>query len=153
MMKTRVLFLCTGNSARSQMAEAILRRRAGDHFEVHSAGLEPKGIHPFTLRVMEEQGYDLSAQRSKDVTEYLGKAHFGYLITVCAHAEEHCPRTFLGVSERLHWPIDDPAAFEGSEEETLERFRQARDEIAAHIGAWLQQLGVLIADERQAGLA
>ncbi len=141
-MKKRVLFLCTGNSARSQMAEAILRRRAGDHFEVHSAGLEPKGIHPFTVRVMEEAGYDLSGQRSKDVTEYLGKTHFGYLITVCAHAETHCPRTFLGVSERLHWPIDDPAAFEGSEEETLAAFRRARDEVAAYVEAWLAELGL-----------
>jgi len=140
MLKIKVLFLCTGNSARSQMAEAILRRRAGDRFEVHSAGLEPKSINPFTLRVMEEIGYDLSDQRAKDVVEYLGKHHFGYLITVCAHAEAHCPTTFLGVSQRLHWPIEDPAAFEGSEEETLARFRQARDEVAAHIDAWLAEL-------------
>lgn len=139
-MKTKVLFLCTGNSARSQMAEAILRRRAGDRFEVYSAGLEPKGIHPLTVRVMEEQGYDLSGHRSKDVAEYLGQVHFGYLITVCGHAEAHCPRTFLGVSERLYWPIDDPAAFVGSEEETLEAFRRARDEIAARIEAWLAEL-------------
>lgn len=142
MRKTKVLFLCTGNSARSQMAEAILRRRAGDRFEVHSAGLEPKGINPFTVRVMEEWGYDLSGQRAKDVSEYLGKVHFGYLITVCAHAEQHCPTTFLGVSERIHWPIDDPVAFEGSEEETLEKFRQVRDEIAARIEAWVTELGI-----------
>jgi arsenate reductase len=124
------------------MAEAYLRRHARDRFEVHSAGLEPKGINPFTVRVMEEAGYDLSGQRAKDVTEYLGRDHFGYLITVCAHAEEHCPKTFLGVSERIHWPIEDPAAFEGSEEDTLARFRQARDEIAAHIDAWLVELGI-----------
>ena len=142
MSKTKVLFLCTGNSARSQMAEAFLRRYAGDRFEVHSAGLEPKGINPFTVRVMEEIGYDLSGQRANDVTEYLGKHHFGYLITVCAHAEENCPKTFLGVSERIHWSIQDPAAFEGSEEETLERFRHARDEVAARIVAWLQELGI-----------
>jgi arsenate reductase len=142
MQKTKVLFLCTGNSARSQMAEAFLRRRAGDLFEVHSAGLEPKGINPFTVRVMQEIGYDLSEQRAKDVIEYLGKVHFGYLITVCAHAEEHCPKTFLGVSERIHWPVDDPAAFIGSEAETLQRFREARDEIAARIEAWLAELGI-----------
>jgi arsenate reductase len=142
MDRTKVLFLCTGNSARSQMAEAFLKRYAGDRFEVHSAGLEPKGINPFTVRVMEEIGYDLGDQRSKDVTEYLGKHHFGYLITVCAHAEEHCPKTFLGVSERIHWPIEDPASFVGPEAETLERFRQARDEIAARIRAWLVELGV-----------
>ncbi|MEJ2208377.1 MAG: arsenate reductase ArsC, partial [Anaerolineae bacterium] len=123
-------------------AEAFLKRQGADHFEVYSAGLEPKGIHPFTVRVMEEIGYDLGGQRAKDVTEYLGKYHFGYLITVCAHAEEHCPRTFLGVGERIHWPIEDPAAFQGSEEETLEKFRQARDEIAARIKDWLADLDI-----------
>jgi arsenate reductase len=142
MSKTKVLFLCTGNSARSQMAEAFLRQYAGDRFEAHSAGLEPRPIHPFTLRVMEEVGYDLLGHRSKDVCEYLGKHHFGYLITVCSHAEAHCPTAFLGVSQRLHWPIQDPAAFEGSEEETLERFRQARNEIAARIKMWLLELGI-----------
>lgn len=140
MKLTKVLFLCTGNSARSQMAEAILRQRAGDHFEVHSAGMEPKGIHPFTLRVMEELGYDLSKQRSKDVAEYLGKHHFGYLITVCAHAEAQCPRTFVGVSKRIHWPTEDPAAFHGSPEETLEKFRQVHDEISTYIESWLDEL-------------
>ena len=137
MQKTKVLFLCTGNSARSQMAEAILRRRAGDRFEVHSAGLEPKGINPFTVRVMEEWGYDLSGQRAKDVTEYLGKVHFGYLITVCAHAEENCPRIFPGVVERFHWEFEDPAAFEGSDEAKLEKFRQIRDRIEVQIKAWV----------------
>ena len=142
MEKIKVLFLCAGNSARSQMAEAFLRWLAGDRFEVHSAGLEPKGINPWTVRVMEEIGYDLLGQWAKDVTEYLGKHHFGYLITVCAHAEKHCPKTFLGVSERIHWPIDDPAAFVGSEADTLQEFRRARDEIAARIKAWLTELGV-----------
>ena len=141
MNKITVLFLCTGNSARSQRAEAFLRRLAGDRFEVHSAGLEPRSINPWTVRAMEEIGYDLSGQRAKDVNEYLGKQHFGYLITVCAHAEEHCPKTFLGVSERIHWPIDDPAAFVGSEVDILEEFRRARDEIAARIEAWLIELG------------
>jgi arsenate reductase len=107
---------------------------------VHSAGLEPKGINPFTLRVMDEIGYDLCGQRAKDVREYLGNYHFGYLITVCAHAEAHCPRTFLGVSERIHWPIEDPAAFHGTETETLDRFRQVRDEIAERIEVWLAEL-------------
>jgi arsenate reductase (thioredoxin) len=143
--KTKVLFLCIGNSARSQIAEAFLRCWAGDRFEVHSAGLEAKGISPYTLRAMEELGYDLSQQRSKDVTEYLGKDHFGYLITVCTRAEERCPRTFLGVSQRIHWPIDDPAAFEGTEEETLEAYRRARDEIAVRLEAWLAELGVAAA--------
>lgn len=142
MGKTKVLFLCTGNSARSQMAEAILRQRAGERFEVYSAGLEPKAIHPYTVRVMEEIGYDLSGQHAKDITEFLGQKHFGYLITVCAHAEENCPRTFLGVSQRIHWPIADPAAFVGSEAETLEAFRRARDEVSAHITCLLTELGI-----------
>ncbi|MBN1580344.1 MAG: arsenate reductase ArsC, partial [Anaerolineae bacterium] len=105
MAKTSVLFLCTGNSARSQMAEAFLREYGGDRFDAYSAGLEPKEINPYTRRVMAEIGFDLSGQRSKDVTEYLGKQHFGYLITVCAQAEKNCPKTFLGVGQRLHWPI------------------------------------------------
>jgi arsenate reductase len=102
MDKISVLFLCTGNSARSQMAEAFLRKYGGDRFEAYSAGLEPKGMNPYTERVMAEIGFDLAGQHSKDVTEYLGKQHFGYLITVCAHAEENCPKTFVGVSQRLH---------------------------------------------------
>jgi arsenate reductase len=120
------------------MAEAFLRKHGGDKFEAYSAGLEPKGIHPYTLQVMNEVGIDLSEQRSKDVMEYMGRKHFGYLITVCAHAEANCPTTFPGVSQRLHWPIDDPAAFEGSEEETLAKFREARDEVEQHILAWLK---------------
>jgi arsenate reductase len=140
MTLTKVLFLCTGNSARSQMGEAFLRRYAGDRFDVYSAGLEPQGINPYTQTVMEEVGYDLSDQESTDVTEYLGKTHFGYLITVCAHAEKHCPKTFLGVSERLHWPVPDPASCEGPEEACLQAFRQARDEIDERIKAWLSAL-------------
>lgn len=139
-MKTRVLFLCTGNSARSQMAEAFLRRYAGDRFEAYSAGLEPKGIHPLTVRVMEEIGIPLTGQYSKDVREYLGKLHFGYLITVCAHAEEKCPTAFPGVGQRLHWALDDPAAVEGSDEDKLAKFRQVRDQIGERIREWLEQL-------------
>jgi arsenate reductase len=101
-VKTRVLFLCTGNSARSQMAEAFLRYYAGDRFEAYSAGLEPKGMNPLTIRAMEEIGIPLTGQYSKDVREYMGKVHFGYLITVCANAEERCPTTFPGVGQRLH---------------------------------------------------
>ena len=137
MPKTKVLFLCTGNSARSQMAEAILRRLAGDRFEAFSAGLEPKGINPYTRQVMEEVGIDLAGQRSKDVTEYLGKVNFGYLITVCDHAEKNCPPTFLGVSNRLHWSLEDPAAFQGSDEQTLAKFREVRDDIDRRMQAWL----------------
>lgn len=143
--KTKVLFLCTGNSARSQMAEALLRGYAGDHFEVHSAGLSPKGINPYTRRVMEEIGDDLEGQTSKDVREYLGWVHFGYLITVCNHAEENCPTTFLGISHRLHWDLDDPAAFAGSEEDTLAEFRRVRDEIDHHVRSWLDSQRIPVA--------
>jgi len=136
MNKTKVLFLCTGNSARSQMAEAFLRQLAGDRFDAFSAGLAPKGIHPFTRQVLAEAGLDISGQTSKDVAQFLGRVHFGYLITVCSNAEAHCP-IFPGVSVRLHWPFDDPAAAEGSEAERLAGFRRVRDEIKARIEAWL----------------
>lgn len=137
MPKIKVLFLCTGNSARSQMAEAFLREYAGDRFEAHSAGLDPKGINPYTIRVMEEAGLSLESQSSKSVREYLGHTNFGYLITVCDHAEKNCPTTFLGISQRLHWSFEDPAAFEGSDAEKLEKFRQVRDQIAARIQEWV----------------
>jgi len=139
MAKTKVLFLCTGNSARSQMAEAFLRAHAGAHFEAYSAGLAPNGINPYTLRVMSEVGYDLAGQYSKGVNEYLGKASFGYLITVCDNAEKNCPRTFLGVSKRLHWSFEDPAAFVGTDEETMAKFREVRDSIDHRIRSWLTE--------------
>jgi arsenate reductase len=137
--KISVLFLCTGNSARSQMAEAFLRKYGGDRFEPYSAGLEPKGINPYTVRVMNEIGIDLSNQRSKDVMEYMGHKHFGYLITVCAHAEKNCPTTFPGISERQHWPLEDPAAFQGSDEATMTKFREIRDQIDQIIRKWVQE--------------
>jgi len=142
--KTRVLFLCTGNSARSQMAEAILRKRAGDYFEVYSAGLEPKGLNSYTLRVLNESGIDTSELRSKALTEFIGKQHFGYLITVCSKAEDKCP-IFPGMGMRLHWPFDDPADFHGNEEETLAVFREVGDQIDATISKWLGAQGVMSA--------
>jgi arsenate reductase len=137
MNKAKVLFLCTSNSARSLMAEAFLRNYAGERFEAFSAGLDPKGINPFTERVMDEIGVSLDGQYSKDVQEYLGKMHFGYLITVCDNAEKNCPTAFLGISHREHWSLEDPVKFQGSEEETLEKFREVRDQIGARIQAWL----------------
>jgi arsenate reductase (thioredoxin) len=136
MEKERVLFLCTGNSARSQMAEAMLRKMAGDRYEVHSAGLEPSAIHPMTIQVLQEIGIDASGQYAKPLTVYLGKVHFSYLITVCSKAEERCP-IFPGISQRLHWPFEDPAAFEGSEQAKLDFFRQIRDQIEIKIRQWL----------------
>lgn len=136
MEKERVLFLCTGNSARSQMAEALLRKMAGDRFEVHSAGLDPSVIHPLTIQVLQEIGIDASSQYAKPLTTYLGKVHFSFLITVCSKAEERCP-IFPGIGQRLHWPFEDPAAFEGSEQDKLEFFRQIRDQIEIKIRQWL----------------
>ena len=138
MKKPRVLFLCTGNSARSQMAEAFLRKYAGDRFEVHSAGLEPKGIHPLTVQVMEEAGISLEGLRSKSLQEYFMKVQIGYLITVCSQAEEKCP-ILPGVSTRIHWPFEDPAAFEGTVEEKLAKFREVSGEIEGEILEWLEE--------------
>jgi arsenate reductase len=135
----RVLFLCTGNSARSQMAEAFLRKYGGDRFEPHSAGLEPKGLNPLTVKVMSEVGIDVSGQTSKGVDTYLGKTLFQYLITVCDDADRNCPTVWPGVSQRMHWSFQDPAAFEGTEEEKLAKFREVRDVIEAKIKDWLQE--------------
>jgi arsenate reductase len=138
MNKIKVLFLCTGNSARSQMAEAFLRKYAGDKFEIYSAGFEPKEINPYTIKVMEEFDYDLSNHRSKNIDEYMGKIHFGIVITVCQKAEEMCP-TIPGVSERLYWPFEDPAAFKGTEEEKIKKFREIRDQIQNKIKSWVEE--------------
>jgi len=139
MSKAKVLFLCTGNSARSQIAEAFLRKYGGDEFEAYSAGLEPKGINPYTERVMEEVGISLIAQSSKHVKEYMGKVHFGYLITVCDEAEQNCPTAFPSISQRIQWSFEDPAAFVGSDEEKLAKFREVRDQIEQRIKAWLEE--------------
>lgn len=137
--KTRVLFLCTGNSARSQMAEAFLRKYGGEKYEVHSAGLEPKEINPFTLMVMNEIGYPMIEHTSKDVKVYLGKMHFQYLITVCDKAERNCPSTWPGVNNRLHWSFEDPAEFEDSDSEKTEKFREIRDQIEHKIKDWVRE--------------
>ncbi|MGB8214029.1 MAG: arsenate reductase ArsC [Anaerolineales bacterium] len=140
MDKNRVLFLCTGNSARSQMAEAFLRKHASDRFEAFSAGLEPKEINPLTIQVMQEAGIDISGQRSKGIGEYLGKVLFQYLITVCDDAEKNCPTIWPGVNQRLHWSFEDPARFQGTPEQKLAKFRQVRDQIEQRITAWLESM-------------
>jgi arsenate reductase (thioredoxin) len=140
--KTKVLFLCTGNSARSQIGEALLRQHAGNHFEVYSAGLEPKGINPYTIKVLNEFGLDISGQRSKNVREYLGHVHFGYTITVCGDADAKCPTVFPGIGQRLRWFFDDPAAVDGDDEQKLQAFRITRDRINARIIEWLKELGL-----------
>lgn len=139
MDRTRVLFLCTGNTARSQMAEALLRDRAGERFEAHSAGLEPSDVRPEAIAVLEEIGISADGLRSKGVEEYLGRVHISYLITVCSHAEEHCPRIWPPGGQRISWPVDDPAVVDGSEEQRLAAFRQARDQIVQLIEEWIAQ--------------
>ncbi len=138
--RENVLILCTRNSARSQMAEGILRKYAGDRFHIYSAGLDPEPIHPLVEPVMGEIGIDISSQRSKGVQEYLGRIAAHYLIVVCENAERNCPKIFPGLGERLYWPFDDPAAIEGTEEEKLAAFRRVRDEIAARLREWLHEL-------------
>jgi len=139
MSKQKILFLCTGNSARSQMAEAFIRKYADDRFEAHSAGLEPKGLNPLTVKVMDEIGIDVSGQTSKGVDTYLGKMLFQYLVTVCDDADKNCPTVWPGVNQRMHWSFQDPASLEGSEEEKLAKFREVRDLIEAKIKAWLAE--------------
>lgn len=127
MEKKRVLILCTGNSARSQMAEGILRDIAGDRFEVESAGVAPSHVRPEAIEAMRDIGIDITSHRSKSVDEFTGD-EFDHIITVCDNARESCP-VFPGSAERIHWSFDDPAAVEGSEQERLDSFRRIRDEI------------------------
>src|SRR5205085_1153688 len=123
----RVLFLCTGNSSRSQMAEGVLRHIAGDRYEVISAGIAPTSVRPESIEVMREIGIDISQQRSKPVDDLVGR-EFDYVITVCDNAKEHCP-AFTGPAKSIHWSFDDPAVAEGDEPARLAVFRRVRDEI------------------------
>jgi arsenate reductase len=133
--KTRVLFLCTHNSARSQIAEAYLRAIAGGRYEVASAGTEPSRVHPLAIRAMQEIGVDISHQTAKPVKPFLGDV-WHYVITVCDHANEYCP-IFPFPSQRLHWGFPDPSQATGTEEERLQVFRRVRDELLLKIRAWL----------------
>jgi arsenate reductase len=136
-----VLFLCTANAARSQMAEAFLCRKAGDRFRAASAGLQPTSVHPLTHRVLNEIGLDTSAARSKHASEFLGKVAVRYAVIVCDRAHQQCPRIFPFCGGTLYWPFDDPAAPEIPEEDRLAAFRRVRDEISGRLDAWLEQLG------------
>lgn len=127
----RVLILCTGNSARSQMAEGLLRHDGGDKFAVFSAGVEPSHVRPQAIAVMRELGIDISGLRSKSVAEFAGQ-EFDYVITVCDNANERCP-VFPGQTERIHWSFDDPAAATGDEAARFAVFRRVRDEIRARL--------------------
>lgn len=138
--KQKVLFLCTQNSARSQMGEALLRHHAGDRFEVYSAGVHAADeVHPYVARVLSEVGVDFGDQHPKGLRTYLGKMGFNYLIIVCARAEEECPTTFPGVGTRFSWIFDDPRGAGVLEEERLEKFREVRDDIEERILAWLER--------------
>jgi arsenate reductase len=138
-MKKRILFLCTGNSARSQMAEALLHLIAGDHFEAFSAGTHPVGLNPGAIEAMEELGVDISQQRSKNVSEF-AERQFDYVITVCDRAKEACPN-FPAASRLLHWSFDDPAsAPEGQRQEV---FRRVRDEITDALCQFLVTEGTI----------
>ena len=127
-MKKRVLILCTGNSARSQMAEGLLRSSGGNRFDVSSAGTKPGIVRPEAIAVMAELGIDLSGHRSKHVREFEGQ-NFDYVITVCDDAKESCP-VFPGNTRRIHWSFPDPAAIDGNEMERLAAFRRVRDSLA-----------------------
>src|SRR6476659_1841692 len=132
----RVLFVCTGNSARSQMAEAVLQRIGGADFEVHSAGTEPKGINPYTVRVLADEGFDLSGARSKSTDEFVGQS-FDYVITVCDRARAVCP-VFPGHGETLHWGLEDPAEVEGTGDQKLVVFQRTYREVNQRIRLFVE---------------
>jgi arsenate reductase len=137
-MKPRILFLCTGNSCRSHMAEGWLRHLAGDRFEALSAGSKPAGyVHPLAVQAMAEVGVDISRHRSKSIEEFAGQP-LDVLITVCDHARESCP-TFAGAKKMLHWSFEDPARAAGNDEEKMAVFRRVRDEIRQRIADWLRE--------------
>jgi arsenate reductase len=134
--KRRVLIVCTGNSARSQMAEGLMRHEGGKRFEVFSAGTKPSQVRAEAIAVMNEIGIDISGQRSKSVDEFAGQ-HLDFVITVCNNANETCP-VFPGGAKRLHWPFADPAAGEGPEEVRRAEFRRSRDIIHRRIMLFLE---------------
>ena len=145
--KQNVLFLCTGNSCRSQMAEGLLRHQAGERFEALSAGLEPGNeVHPLAIQVMQEIGIDISSQQPKAVDVFLGKTMIHYLLIVCNKAQSTCPRIWPGLPDekRYYWPVDDPASISGTTEEQLVVFREVRDELQQKITSWLNEVPAFV---------
>ena len=136
-MKHRVLILCTGNSARSQMAEGLLRHLGGSDYEAYSAGRYPSVVNPLAIEAMREIGIDISSHRSKSIDEFM-EQKFETVITVCNAAAEHCP-VFLGAPRRIHWSLPDPAAVSGSHEERLAWFRSIRDDLEKHFREFLNE--------------
>jgi arsenate reductase len=139
--KTRILFICIHNSGRSQMAETFLKTMGGEQFEAESAGLEPRPVNPYVIRVMKEIGYDLSGNTSDSVMQFFKEGRlYDYVITVCNKSiENQCP-IFPGIARRLHWPFPDPQKVAGTEDEKLETIRSIRDQIRDHIKSWLKTL-------------
>lgn len=144
----RVLFLCTGNSARSQMAEALLRSLGGVDFEVYSAGTDPQGLNPLAVEVMRESGIDIASLQSKPLQQFLNR-QFDYVITVCDRARDNCP-TFPGDNERIHWGFDDPAAVTGTREQQLAAFRRVRNELSERLRLWVAVQRKRLSDQRSA---
>ena len=138
MAKPKVLIVCTGNAARSQMAEGLLRHDAGDRFEVFSAGIYPSYVRPLAIEAMRELGIDISRHRSKSVDEFTDQ-EIDYVITVCYHANEVCP-AFPAKTKRIHWSIADPVAMWGSEDAQLQAFRDARDDIRRRLQKWVTEI-------------
>lgn len=134
----RILVLCTGNSARSQMGEGLFRAEGGAEFDVYSAGTKPSSVRPEAIAVMKEIGIDISGQRSKSVEEFTGQS-FDYVVTVCDNARDNCP-VFPATTARLHWSFEDPAAVQGSEESRLSAFRRIRDQIRDRVRTFVRQL-------------
>ena len=132
----RILVLCTGNSARSQMGEGLFRHEGGPAYQVESAGTVPSHVRPEAISVMRELGIDISSHRSKSVAEFDGQS-FDYVVTVCDHARDRCP-VFPAGTERIHWSLEDPAAVRGSEAERLAAFRKIRDELQQRVMAFLK---------------
>jgi arsenate reductase len=136
--KPNVLVLCTGNSCRSQMAEGFLRKYGDGKFNVYSAGTDPAAsVNPLAVDVMAEKGIDISHHEPKNVSQFLGRLPVRHLVIVCNAANETCPRIFPGMMNRMFWPFDDPATFQGSPETTKEKFRAVRDEIESKIKEWV----------------
>lgn len=141
MSKKRVLFICIHNSARSQMAEAFLKKYGGDSFEVESAGLEPGKLNPVVVEAMKEAGIDISQNKTKSVFDFYKQGkQYDYVVTVCDESQSGACPIFPGKGERLHWGFPDPSAFAGSYEEKLEKTKEVRDQIEAKIKNWIENL-------------
>jgi arsenate reductase (thioredoxin) len=139
MAKRKVLFLCTSNSARSQMAEAYLRKYGGDDFEPYSAGLEANEVHPMTRRVLEEAGIDTSQQRAKSVREFLGHEKFEFVVVVCRRIDDNCPTVYPEAKSYQRWVLDDPVKAQGSDEQKLAAFRAVREKVEARVKLWIEE--------------